>query len=90
MEKTLSEKSKRNVNIDRFIEAVKRHVDFTELTPALLNEMIEKIVIHAPDKSSGKRTQHVDIHYNFGVGMLNLNDDPAADVPTDCEHEKTA
>lgn len=44
-----------------------------ELTPEILNDFLEKIVIHAPDKSSGKRKQEVNICYN-AVGIL--------DVPT--------
>lgn len=90
MEADLLEKAKRSVNIDRFIEAVKRNVDFTVLTPALLNEMIEKIVIHAPDRSSGKRTQQVDIHYNFGVGMLNPKGGPVLEETVECVRERTA
>lgn len=32
-------------------------------------ELIEKIVIHAPDKSSGHRTQQIDIYYRFDVAV---------------------
>jgi len=35
--------------------------------------MIGKIVIHAPDKSSGKRVQQIDIHYSFDVGMIDFS-----------------
>jgi len=35
------------------------------------NEFISKIVIHTPDKSSGKRKQEVDIYYN-AVGIVNI------------------
>ena len=30
---------------------------------------IEKIVVHAPDKSSGHRTQEIEIHYRFNVAV---------------------
>jgi len=30
-----------------------------------LHEFVDKIVVHAPDKSTGHRTQQIDIHYNF-------------------------
>ena len=36
-----------------------------ELTPAILNEFISRVVVYAPDRSSGKRTQRIDIQYNF-------------------------
>ena len=44
----------------------------TELTPALLREFVEKIVIHAPDKSSGHRIQRIDVHYNF-IGEIDFS-----------------
>lgn len=28
-------------------------------------ELIDKIIVHAPDKSSGERIQQIDIRYNF-------------------------
>lgn len=50
---------------DKFIELVKKYTDFSELTPQMIAEYIEKIVVHEADKSSGERTQQVDIHLNF-------------------------
>ena len=50
---------------DKFIELVKKHTDFSELTPQMIAEYIEKIVVHEADKSSGERQQQVDIHLNF-------------------------
>ena len=43
------------------------------MTSEVLNNLIGKIVIHAPDKSSGKRVQQVDIYYSFDIGMLDLS-----------------
>ena len=34
-----------------------------------MHELIEKIVVHAPDKSSGKREQQIDIYYRFNVAV---------------------
>jgi len=50
----------------RFIELVNRYTDFTELTIPMLNEFVEKIIIHERD-SKGKieSTQKVEIHLNF-------------------------
>ena len=36
-----------------------------ELTQTIVNEYIKKIIIHAPDKSGGKRRQKVEIIFNF-------------------------
>lgn len=49
--------------------AEQKYEHITELTPEIMHEMIEKIVVHAPDKSSGHRTQQVDIYYRFDVAV---------------------
>ena len=38
---------------------------FIALTQTIVNEYIKKIIIHAPDKSGGKRRQKVEIIFNF-------------------------
>ncbi len=58
-------------NADKFIELVHRYTDFSELTPAIINEFIEKIIVHEADKSSGERIQQIDIYLKF-VGHLDV------------------
>ena len=60
------------VNIQSFLKIVKKYTEPTELTPALLREFVEKVVVHAPDKSSGHRIQRIDIHYNF-IGEIDFS-----------------
>ena len=60
------------VNIQSFLKIVKKYTEPTELTPALLREFVEKVVVHAPDKSSGHRIQRIDIHYNF-IGKIDFS-----------------
>ena len=55
--------------LQRFIEKVRRVTRMTELTPELVHEFIEKIVVSKPDYRDGKRYQTVDIYYN-GVGVI--------------------
>ena len=52
-------------DLDAFIALTKKYVDVTELTQTIVNEYIRKIIIHAPDKSGGKRRQKVEIIFNF-------------------------
>lgn len=54
-----------SVRADRFLELVKRYTDFSELTTPMLNEFIEKVIVHEADKSTGDRVQKVDIYLNF-------------------------
>ena len=49
----------------RFVSLVRRYTSFDELTASMLNEFIEKVVVHEADKSTGDRRQKVDIYFNF-------------------------
>ena len=60
------------VNVQSFLKIVKKYTEPTELTPALLREFVEKVVVHAPDKSSGHRVQRIDVHYTF-IGEIDLS-----------------
>ena len=50
---------------------VRKYTDPEELTSEMLNDLVDKIIVHAPDKSSGHRKQKIEIYYN-AVGILNL------------------
>jgi len=54
----------------KFINIVRKYTDLSELTPEIMHEFIEKIVIHAPDKSSGRRKQKIEIHLRFKVAVM--------------------
>jgi len=56
---------------ERFINIVNKYTDLSELTPAIIAEFIDKIVVHEPDKSTGERTQKVDIFLNF-IGKVEV------------------
>ena len=51
-----------------------KYTDPKELTAELLNDLVDKIVIHAPDKSSGKRRQKIEIYYK-AAGIINIYSD---------------
>ncbi len=61
----------KSADVTAFIKAVQKYEHITELTPEIMHELIEKIVVHAPDKSSGHRTQEIEIHYRFNVAVTN-------------------
>ena len=44
-----------------------------ELDPYALRELVQAIYVDAPDKSSGKRRQHIHIKYD-GIGFIPLNE----------------
>lgn len=55
--------------LQRFIEKAKKVTELTELTPELVHEFIQKIVVGKPEYKDGKRYQSVEIYYN-GVGII--------------------
>ena len=59
-------------NVEKFLQVVRRYTDPTELTPMMLHELIDKIVVQESDKSSGHRIQKIDIHYSF-VGEIEFS-----------------
>ncbi len=64
----------------RFMALVKRYEDFSELTTPMLNEFVEKIIVHERDrKGCIDTTQKVEIHLNF-IGQFTV---PKAPVDPD-------
>ena len=61
----ITEQEEQSENIDRFISKVRKYLDLDELTPAVLNDMVKAVYVHAPDKSSGHREQQIDISYDL-------------------------
>lgn len=57
--------------LQHFIERAKRITRLTELTPELVNEFVEKIIVSAPEKINGKRHQTIDIYYH-GAGIIKM------------------
>ena len=68
----LTEHQEQSDNGKRFLNIVKRYTQITELTTEILHELIDKILVYAPDKSSGRRVVRVDIYYNF-VGAIDTS-----------------
>lgn len=52
-----------------FIQKVKQITELKVLTPELIHEFVDKIVVYAPRYLDGKRMQLLDIYYS-GVGIL--------------------
>ena len=56
-------------DFDSFAAVIRKYVGIRELTPTIVNEFVKKIIVHAPDKSSGHRRQKIEIVWNF-IGEL--------------------
>lgn len=55
MDEEITQQEEQAENIDRFISKVWKYLDLDELTPAVLNDMVKAVYVHAPDKSTGYR-----------------------------------
>ena len=64
METSLDATTDKAADLQRFIERARQVTRLTELTPEIVHEFIDKIVVSKPDKVDGKRHQRVDIYYN--------------------------
>ena len=69
MKKNKSRLKLKYQNLQKFINKVKQIKELKELTPELIHEFIDKIVVYAPRYLNSKRVQVIYIYYN-GVGIL--------------------
>jgi len=66
LEKAVRSYEKHEKDADRFIDLIDKYENFDKLTIAMLNEFIEKILVHERDrKGSIQTTQEVEIYFNF-------------------------
>ena len=70
-EQELDRISWETVNAEKFLALVKKYTDFSELTPAMINEFVEKILVHQAEGKGASRTQEVEIFFNF-VGKVEI------------------
>ena len=61
-------------DFDSFAAVIRKYVGIRELTPTIVNEFVKKVIVHAPDKSSGHRRQKIEIVWNF-IGELEQDED---------------
>ncbi|MCI8346305.1 MAG: DUF4368 domain-containing protein, partial [Clostridia bacterium] len=71
LSKEINNTEKKTADLTQFISNVKKYTEITELTPEILNELIEKILVHQAEKVDGKKVQEIDIYYR-GVGIISF------------------
>ena len=70
-EERLSVFEEDTARVEQFMELAKKYTDFSELTTPMINEFIEKIIVHAPEKIDGDRVQEIEIYLKF-IGRFEL------------------
>lgn len=71
MEERLSGFEEDTNRAEQFLALAKKYTDFSELTTPMINEFIDKILVHVPEKVDGDRIQEVEIYLKF-IGHFEL------------------
>ena len=71
LSKDIEDTEKKDIDVTQFISNIKKYTEVNHLTAEILNELVEKIVIHQQEKIDGKKTQEIDIYYR-GVGIISF------------------
>ena len=76
LQKELAKTREATANAEKFMNVIRKHTAFEELTPTLLREFVEKIVVHEATAADGRmhgnlRRQEIEIYYSF-VGKVDL------------------
>ena len=79
-----SEKRKTDDDIESFYALIDKYTNIDELTPPVLNEFVDKILVHRAEKIENKRVQKVEVYLNF-VGKIDL---PKTEDVIDPEQER--
>ena len=73
LQQEIEVQERQNENIEKFIQKAHNYVGIEELDGYALRELVSAIYVDTPDKSSGKRVQHIHIRYD-GLGFIPLNE----------------
>ena len=66
-----NKENEKYLNASYLMNLVKKYTEINELTNEIVQEFIQKIVVHHKVKIDGVKTQQVDIYYN-GVGHIEI------------------
>ena len=59
------------VRVDKFTELARKYTDFSELTTPMINEFVDKIIVHEAERVNGERVQEVEIYLKF-IGKIEI------------------
>ncbi len=72
LENELNQEAEQVDNVEYFLNIVRQYTEIKELSARVVNDLIDKIKVHAVDKSSGQRVQRIDIYYT-AVGLIDVS-----------------
>ena len=72
LNKSISTTEQKEIAITSFVDKVKKYTEIKELTSEIINELIDKILVHQQTRVDGKKYQQIDIYYS-GVGIISIS-----------------
>ena len=72
----LAKQQEDSLNISKFMARISKYTELPELTVEIVNELIDKIVIHKPTGTKRNRIIQIDIYYNFSGKLNNEKSEP--------------
>ncbi|WP_325199982.1 DUF4368 domain-containing protein [Oscillibacter sp.] len=76
------------IPLDQFLALAKKYTNFSVLTTPMIYEFVDKILVHALDRSTGDRTQEVDIYLKF-IGKFDVPlPEPTAEELAEMEKQR--
>lgn len=57
--------------VDQFLALANKYTDFSELTTPMIHEFVDRIIVHAPERIDGERTQEIEIYLKY-IGKLDI------------------
>lgn len=69
LQEVLISQTESKENIDKFMQTIRRYTNLETLTTQLVNELIDKIIVHQPTGRGKNRQVTIELHYRF-IGEL--------------------
>ena len=74
LERALEQAEQDKVDLRVFLETIRKCIDIEELTPALINRLIQRIEVHKSEKVDGRKRVKLDVYFT-AVGLIDVPDE---------------
>ena len=74
LDRALEQAEQDKVDLRVFLETIRKCTDIKELTPALVNRLIQRIEVHKSEKVDGRKRVKLDIYFT-AVGLIDIPDE---------------
>ena len=83
LEKEIENETEQIADVGRFLQLADRYSELPELDASTVNELIDKIVVHSPEKIGGRKHVTIEVYFTY-VGKIRI---PLAkpELPTETE-----